>query len=219
MGAARFHGRCVHGPGLPSGRHRRTGLFPRRALLVREEHLRQPALVRRPSDQRRGARRRHLERPAIRHRRVATRRDVGVLEDTAMHTRMTVLSMMWVLAAALAPAAHADEEATARVREMLRRTQEALRQAQADNAELTRAKTEAEQKLQATTKDLEAARGVSKAEVALRGELQTTKAAQDDLQHRLSDAATALGAANRKESETAKQLAAREAELAQVKQG
>jgi len=105
------------------------------------------------------------------------------------------------------------------VREMLRRTQEALHQAQADNAELTRAKTEAEQKLQATTKDLQAARGVSKAEVALRGELQTTKAAQDDLQHRLSDAATALGAANRKESETAKQLAAREAELAQVKQG
>ncbi len=136
-----------------------------------------------------------------------------------MHTRMTVLSMMLVLAAALAPATHADEEATARVREMLRRTQEALHQAQADNAELTRAKADAEQKLQATTKDLEAARGVSKAEVALRGELQTTKAAQEDLAHQLRDANTALAAANRKQIETLKQLAAREAELAQVKQG
>jgi chromosome segregation ATPase len=113
----------------------------------------------------------------------------------------------------------AEEDTTARLREMLHRTQEALRQAQSDNADLSRAKIEAEAKLQAANKDLEAARGVSKAEVALRGQLQTTRAAQDDLTHKLSDATDRLAATNAKLGETAKQLAAREAELAQLRQG
>jgi len=117
------------------------------------------------------------------------------------------------------PARAADEDTTARLREMLHRTQEALRQAQSDNADLTRAKIEAETKLQAANKDLVAARGVSQAELALRGRLQTTKAAQDDLTHRLGDATDRLSAANTKLSESSKQLAAREAELAQFKQG
>jgi len=141
-----------------------------------------------------------------------------------MHTRTgsVYLSMLAcaILACAMPHSAYpAGEDTTARLREVLHRTQEALRQSQSDNAELGRAKTDAEQKLQAATKELEAARGVSKAEVALRGQLQTSKAAEDELTHKLSDATAALAAANLKQGETARQLAAGEAELAQIKQG
>jgi chromosome segregation ATPase len=133
--------------------------------------------------------------------------------------RIVAISAL-LIAVGAAPAARAGEEdTTARLREMLHRTQEALRQAQSDNAELTRAKTDAEQKLSASTKDLETARGVSKAEIALRGQLQTTKAAQDDLASKLAGTNAALAAANAKLNDEAKQLAAREAELAQIKQG
>jgi chromosome segregation ATPase len=117
------------------------------------------------------------------------------------------------------PARAAEEDTTARLREMLHRTQEALRQAQSDNADLSRAKIEAEAKLQSANKDLLAASGVSKAELALRGQLQTTKAARDDLTHRLGEATDQLSVANAKLSDTARQLAARGAELAQLKQG
>jgi chromosome segregation ATPase len=134
--------------------------------------------------------------------------------------RTAVISALLMAAGGVPGAAGAGEEdTTARLREMLHRTQEALHQAQSDNAELTRAKTEAQQKLNAATKDLEAARGVSKAELALRGQLQTTKAAQDELVRKLGETNTALAAANTKLNETAKQLTGREAELAQVKQG
>jgi hypothetical protein len=132
----------------------------------------------------------------------------------------TLIAGLAILSACGAPSARAaDEDTTARLREMLHRTQEALRQAQSDNADLTRAKIEAETKLKAATKDLEVARGVSKAELALRAQLQTTKAAQDELTHKWSDATAALAAANLKQGDTANQLAARDAELAQVKQG
>ncbi|MGO9935552.1 MAG: hypothetical protein ACLPV8_27595 [Steroidobacteraceae bacterium] len=124
-----------------------------------------------------------------------------------------------MLACAVPHAAGAAEDTTARLREVLHRTQEALHQAQSDNADLTRAKADAEQKLQAATRQLEAAYGVSKAEVALRGQLQTTKAAQDDLTHKLSEATAALAAASLNQRATERQLAMRDAELAQVKQG
>jgi hypothetical protein len=101
------------------------------------------------------------------------------------------------------PARAAEEDTTARLREMLHRTQEALRQAQSDNADLSRAKIEAEAKLQSANKDLLAASGVSKAELALRGQLQTTKAARDDLTHRLGEATDQLSVANAKLSDTA----------------
>src|ERR1700722_8836348 len=138
-----------------------------------------------------------------------------------MHTRATfaliaALAFLW----SGAPAARAaEEDTTARLREMLHRTQEALRQAQSEDADLTRAKLEAETKLKAANRDLEAARGVSKAELALRGQLQTTKGAQDELAHRVSEATDRLTATNKKLSDTANQLAARDAELAQVKHG
>jgi chromosome segregation ATPase len=134
---------------------------------------------------------------------------------------------MYIVAAALAflnlsgavPVRAAEEDTTGRLREMLHRTQEALRQAQSENADLARAKIDAESKLKAASKDLEAARGVSKAELALRGQLQTTKAAQDELAHRLGDAMDKLFALNANLGDTTKQLATRDADLAQLKQG
>jgi chromosome segregation ATPase len=117
------------------------------------------------------------------------------------------------------PARAAEEDTTVRLREMLHRTQEALRQAQSDNADLSRAKVEAETKLQSVNKDLIAARGVSKTELVLRGQLQAAKAAQDDLTRRLSDATNRLTATNTKLSDSTNQLAARDAEVAQLKHG
>jgi chromosome segregation ATPase len=141
------------------------------------------------------------------------------MQIKAARVLISILAGASILACALPHAAHAAEDTTARLREVLHRTQEALHQAQSDNAELTRAKTDAEQKLQTATKELEAARGVSKAEVALRGQLQTSKAAEDDLTHKWSDATAALASASLKQGETEKQLLSRDAELAQVKQG
>ena len=137
-----------------------------------------------------------------------------------MAVRIVAIAALLIAARGLPGAAHAaEEDTTARLREMLHRTQEALHQAQADNAELTRTKTETEQKLAAAAKDLEAARGVSKAELALRGQLQTTKASQDGLSRKLGETTAALAAANAKLADTSKQLSAGQAELAQVKQG
>jgi hypothetical protein len=137
-----------------------------------------------------------------------------------MHPKATAIGLLSLLVCA-SPlrAVAAGEDTTARVREMLHRTQEALRQAQSENAELMRAKTDAEQKLQAATQQLAAARGVSKAEIALRGQLQTTKAEQEDLAHKLSDANERQLATGIKLNEAIKQLGARDAELAQVKLG
>jgi chromosome segregation ATPase len=94
-----------------------------------------------------------------------------------------------------------------------------LREAQSESANLSRAKIDAEAKLQATQKDLETARGVSKAELALRGQLQTAKASQDDLVRKLNEATERTAAANAKLGDSARQLATRDAELAEVRQG
>ncbi|MGB6308279.1 MAG: hypothetical protein WBF89_10820 [Steroidobacteraceae bacterium] len=113
----------------------------------------------------------------------------------------------------------AEDDAVARAREMLRRTQEALHQAQADNAELTRAKSDAEQKLQAATAQLATTQSGSKAaQSSLRTQLASVQGTQAQLQQQLNDAAARLAAANAKQSDTAKQLAARDSELVQVKQ-
>jgi DNA repair exonuclease SbcCD ATPase subunit len=113
----------------------------------------------------------------------------------------------------------ADDDTVARAREMLRRTQEALHQAQADNAELARAKSEAERKLEAASKQIDVAQSGSKAaQSQLRAQLQSAQGIQAELQQKLSETTGRLAEANAKESETAKLLTARESELAQVKQ-
>ena len=65
---------------------------------------------------------------------------------------------MWLACVAPLKVHAADEDAVAHAREMLRRTQEALHQAQSDNADLLKAKTDAEQKLQAAVKEIDAAK-------------------------------------------------------------
>ncbi|MGD0489905.1 MAG: hypothetical protein ABSC32_00040 [Steroidobacteraceae bacterium] len=115
---------------------------------------------------------------------------------------------------------HADEDATlARAREMLHRTQEALHQAQSDNADLVRAKADAEQKLQAAAKQIEAAQSGSKsAQASLNAKLTSAQGAQAELEHKLNDANERLAAARGKLDEASKELAARDSELGQVKQ-
>jgi chromosome segregation ATPase len=130
------------------------------------------------------------------------------------------LTVAALLVCALPAIVHAaDDPAVARAREMLHRTQEALRQAQADNADLVRAKTDAEQKLQAAAKQIEAAQSGSKvAQASLNAKLTSAQGVQGELERRLSDANGQLAATNTKLGETSKQLAARESELAQFKQ-
>lgn len=141
-----------------------------------------------------------------------------------MRTRIGIAVILLLISALPQLACGAgDEDTTARLRELVHRTQEALRQAQADNAELTRAKTDAEQKLAAATKQLESAQSGSKAAQAAQASLQSkvtiAESAQADLTLKLADANDRLSATNTKLGEATKQLAARDAELAQLKQG
>ena len=102
---------------------------------------------------------------------------------------------------------------------MTRRTQEALHQAQSDNADLLKAKTDAEQKLQAAVKEIDAAKnGTKAAQASLSAKLTSVEGAQADLAQKLADANERLAAANRSQADTARQLSARESELAQIKQ-
>ncbi|MGA2189535.1 MAG: hypothetical protein ABSH33_13465 [Steroidobacteraceae bacterium] len=137
-----------------------------------------------------------------------------------MRYTLAGLVILVLLAGALpVTAAPADDPAAARTREMLRRTQEALRQAQSDNADLLRAKTEAEDKLKAATQQIDAAKNGTKAlQASLNTKLKSAEGTQADLSHRLSDVTDKLTAANTKLAETTKQLAARDGELSQVKQ-
>jgi chromosome segregation ATPase len=115
----------------------------------------------------------------------------------------------------------ADDE-NARLREMLHRTQEALHQAQADNADLSRAKLDAEHKLQDTSKQLDSVKSSSKAaqsgKASLQAQLDAARNTQTTLQHSLDDANGQVAASNAKLLETATQLAARNTELKDVKQ-
>jgi chromosome segregation ATPase len=116
------------------------------------------------------------------------------------------------------PAHGADEDQTARVKEMLHRTQEALRQAQSDNAELARAKADAERKLEAATGELAAQQnGAKTTQAALSAKLTAVEGGRSVLEGKLQDAQARLAAANLKLSETNQELAARAAELAEAK--
>jgi chromosome segregation ATPase len=119
--------------------------------------------------------------------------------------------------------AHAkDDDTTARLREQLHRTQEALRQAQADGADLTRAKLDAEQKLQAASKQIDSAKSTSKsaqvAKASLQAQVEALQNARMDLEHKLEEANDRLAVTTSKLGETFKQLGAKDAELTQTKQ-
>jgi chromosome segregation ATPase len=102
---------------------------------------------------------------------------------------------------------------------MLRRTQEALRQAQSENADLLRAKSDAEQKLQAAAQQTQTAQsGAKSAQASLNAKLTSAQGAQSELERKLNEANGKLAAANAGLGEASRQLAARDSELAQVKQ-
>jgi len=138
-------------------------------------------------------------------------------------TAATLMGAMIVLTVAGTGVVRAaDDEATARVKEMLHRTQEALRQAQSENAELQRAKTDAEQKLQAATKQIDeeqsGAKAAKAAKAALGAKLTSAESAQAETTRKLGAATEQLAATTAKLSETSKELAARKSELAETKQ-
>jgi hypothetical protein len=115
----------------------------------------------------------------------------------------------------------ADDE-NARLREMLHRTQEALRQAQADHATLSQQKAETEQKLTSLSNQLDAAKSGSKAarsdlQKRLQAEQQGAQAAKKELQTRLDDKSLQLAAALDHQRETAAALLARQRELDETK--
>jgi DNA repair exonuclease SbcCD ATPase subunit len=126
-----------------------------------------------------------------------------------------------MLGALIVPLALAapDQDASARLREMLHRTQEALRDAQAQNADLIKAKTEAEQKLQAASGRLETDRKTSAAsQAALQTQLQAANDARVELEKKLGALQEQLSAARQKNVEGERQLTARESELTTTKQ-
>jgi chromosome segregation ATPase len=133
------------------------------------------------------------------------------------------IGVLVLLAAWTGVAGAQDSEArSAREREMLHRTQEALRQSQSENNDLARAKQDAEQKLKASAEELEKAGRASKsalsAQTALRAQLKTAADAQSDLAGKLEVANQQLAAVNQKQRETASELSARESQLKQLQQ-
>src|SRR5215469_13836689 len=104
-------------------------------------------------------------------------------------------------------AADTDVRAS-REREMLRRTQEALRQSQAENAELTAQKASAEkqadEQLKAAAAQLESTRKASRsAQATLQTQLQNAASKQTELTSLLADANRQLSAIAAKQQETA----------------
>jgi len=112
--------------------------------------------------------------------------------------------------------ADADSRA-AREHEMLRRTQEALRQSQTDNNELAQQKAQAEEKLRTATEQLDALRNASKSsEASLHSQLRTTTAAQEGMARQLEATQGQLAELRAQDAKDREQLKTREALLAQT---
>ena len=132
------------------------------------------------------------------------------------NVRATVMAAMLLVAASPPGSRAADDPAVERAKQMIRRTQEALRQAQAENAELARAKADAEQKALAATKQIDAAKSGSKAaQQGLRAQLQ---AAYADHAQKMAAADAELAEAKEKQRATQQLLVNRDAELKQTRQ-
>jgi DNA repair exonuclease SbcCD ATPase subunit len=132
------------------------------------------------------------------------------------NVRAAVMAAMLVVAVSPPGARAADDPAVERARQMVRRTQEALRQAQAENAELVRAKADAEQKALAATKEIDAVKsGTRTAQQGLRAQIQ---AAQADHAQKMAAADAELSEAKEKQRVTQQLLVNRDAELKQTKQ-
>jgi len=114
-------------------------------------------------------------------------------------------------------AAEGDARA-AREREMLRRTQEALRESQAQSAELSAQKAAAErladEKLKAAAVQLDSTRSASRsAQAALHAQLDNAASAQADLTRRLADANRQIATLTSQQQDAAERLKRTQQEL------
>ena len=136
-----------------------------------------------------------------------------------MRRNSSLAAFIAVLLSVAGPASAADADVKAsREREMLRRTQEALRQSQAENVELAAQKEHAVQevddKLKAATAQLDTVRKQSKsAEGALRSQLESSASAQADLNRKLADANRQIAALTSQQQGTAGDLKHSQAQL------
>ena len=138
-----------------------------------------------------------------------------------MPTHFCATAAAAALLLALAGGAFAADTDTraAREHEMLRRTQEALRESRAETSELTAGKAAAEQKLKAASDELEAMRRESRSVAAsLRAQLQTATGAQAEFTQKLAEATRQLAALTDRQRESAGQLAERETQLKRLQQ-
>jgi len=120
------------------------------------------------------------------------------------------IGVLLLVAQGLAFAADTDARAS-REREMLKRTQEALRESQAENAELTAQKQHVEQqaddKLKAAAAQLDTVRKESKsAQGALRLQLENAAGTQAELNRKLADANRQIAALTAQTQDAAKEL-------------
>jgi len=141
-----------------------------------------------------------------------------------MPTHFCATAAAAALLLALAGGAFAADTDTraAREHEMLRRTQEALRQSQAENAELAAQKTHAEQqsdeKLKAAAAQLDSTRNAAKsAQAALRTELGKSADAQSELTRKLADANQQIATLTTQQQASASRLQHTEQQLAASK--
>jgi chromosome segregation ATPase len=134
-----------------------------------------------------------------------------------MRIRTSPLAALLVLCALPLTAHAAEDDKAARAREMVRRAQEALQQAQTENADMARAKAEAEQKAAEAAKQRESDQAAARtAQQGLQAQLQAARKALADAGKQLASTREELQAANQAQRETAAQLAKRDGELAQL---
>jgi DNA repair exonuclease SbcCD ATPase subunit len=132
------------------------------------------------------------------------------------NVRATAVAAMLLAVASPPGSRAADDPAVERAKQMVRRTQEALRQAQAENAELARAKADAEQKALAAAKQIDAVKSGTRAQQQdLRAQIQ---AARDEHARKMAAAEAELVESKEKQRATMQLLVNRDAELKQTRQ-
>ncbi len=135
---------------------------------------------------------------------------------------VAVLAASLLTAVHVASAADDTDSKTSREREALRRAQDALHKSQEASSALERSRAEAEQKLKASTDELEQqARAARSAQASLRAQQEDLKKATDaqvDLAAKLEAANRQITALTDQQRELSGQLAARDSDLRQVRQ-
>jgi len=136
-----------------------------------------------------------------------------------MHRQLSVmLSALLLLGTSVDTLAADTDPHAAREHEMLRRTQEALHQSQAENAELAAQKAavekQSDEKLKSAAADLEASQKASKsAQASLRAQLDGAASAQGELNRKLAEANQQIAALTAQQEDAAGKLKRTQQEL------